>query len=211
MKNFPKVIFIILGLSISPLSLATPLYYTFEGTINSVSSYNDSVSLSTFGTQLGDTTSYTFEVDFDRDTSSYTNSAGTWDYFYSDLLSGGIVNGEAAETNRSYNVVFNNYNSQGSLHGGSRVDIYTTDNQTSSWKVQDWYEGQTFNLLDGGYFSSGTGGAFYLLGQAKLVNISSTYSVPEPGTLVLLATALFGVFLQRAKFLRRSKYSRALA
>ena len=177
-----KVMSPFLFLIITAVLNASPLYYTFEGVITNYRSYNDSVSFSDFDVVLGETeVTYVFEVDFDRDVHSYTNTAGTWHYCYSDLLEGGIVNGELPESNTSFNW-YGIKRNMGEITGGSRVDVLTTDTITPFWKVQDWYIGQEFSLNDGGYLSIGGGGAVYFDGTVELTSI-----VPEPTTLLLLS------------------------
>lgn len=170
---------------------AAPIYFTFNGTINNFTSYNSDVTLADFDVQLGSTAvTYVYEVDFDANTSTTSNSSGTWYHFYSDLLLGGIVNGENGETNSSYNVFFNSIANQGHMVGGSTVQVWTTDAITSNWQVQDWVVGQQLNLTDGGYLSTGTGGAVYFHGLVELTAISFTNPVPAPATLTLLPVAL---------------------
>lgn len=184
---------------------ASPLYYTFEGTITGFSSYNNSISLTDYDVTLGQTTvSYIYEVDFNLNTSSYTNSAATWDYFYSDLLYGGIVNGENSESNKSFNAYFNSMSNQGRLVGGSRVEIFTTESLTSLWKIEDWFVGQQLRLLDSGFISAGTGGAIYFSGNVELIAISTTNPIPEPSTLLLFIAALGCFYLTRHKLCGKS-------
>ena len=181
----------------STLVSASPLYYTFEGIVNDSMSFNDSVTIGDFGVVPGKTSvKYVFEIDFNRSTSQYSNTAGTWDYFYTDLISGALVNGEHAETNRGFDVVFDSFNSQGHVSGGSRLDIITTSDITDNWRVEDWHEGQIFNFLDGGYFSEGQG-AFYLIGNVQLVSIADSIAVPEPSVLFLFAFGLIAMVVYR--------------
>ena len=106
------------------------------------------------------------------------------------------MNGEQPETNIGFNVYFNTFTNQGHIQGGSRVAVITTDAITSSWKAEDWYVGQQLNLIDGGYFSVGSGGTVEFYGTVELTSISTSNPIPEPCTLLLFA---FGGLMIRKK------------
>lgn len=174
---------------------ASPIYYTFEGVITGYRSYNNAVPFSQFDVVLGETeVAYTFEVDFNRNAYSYTNTAGTWYYYYSDLLDGGIVNGENSESNESYNWYTTRSLNLGKINGGSTVRVATNSDITPFWEVQDWHIGQEFELIDGGYFSIGDGGAVYFDGTVELTSI-----IPEPATLLLLGMGGLAFRVRRYK------------
>ena len=186
MKRIHLLLIITLFSSIITKIDASPQYYLFEGIITDFDSRNDDVSLSDYDVVLGETeVSYVFEVYFDRNTGSYTNTAGTWYFFYSDLLEGGIINGVGPEDNESYNVYFNTWINQGRLQGGSRVSVWTSDADTSSWKVQDWSVGQELKLIDGGYIPTESGGAVYFFGDLVLNAISTTYPIADPNIVAI--------------------------
>ena len=172
---------------------ATPMYYTFEGLITGFQSYNSAVSLDDYDVLLGQTmVSYVFEVDFERNAHETSNSAGTWQRFYSDLLSDAIVDGLGSEINESFDFYNNNHFNLGSLQGGSTVRIQASELFHDSWRVEDWFVGQQLKLIDGGLPTPAPGGAVYFFGDVELTSISSTLTVPEPGTLALLVVALAG-------------------
>lgn len=187
--------FVLVFLASPALTLASPLYYSFEGTLTGFQSYNDQLSLDDFSIQLGQTqVSYRFMVDFQRDTNTVITFSWYRDYFYAELLEGGIVNGELPPTNQGYNETYLQIEmKQGCLAGGSNVYVSTSDQATSAWKVQDWVIGQHFNLIDGGYFADGDGSVMFE-GDVVLTAIT-----PEPCTLSFLAFGGLAVCSRRSK------------
>ncbi len=201
MKKLLSILAMMLGMYAGSAS-AIPMLYTFEGTVNN-NSYSNEFTPEEFGVVLGETkVTYTFLVDFDRAVRTYTNRAGTWEYFYSDLLSGGIVNGERTESNIAFNVERPSWYDVSTISGGSTVNIHTSTFYSDIWRVQDWYVGQTLQFTDSGYFSGR--GAFFLNGTVELTSISNTTSVPEPSSALLFLPA-FALLLARKKFAHSKK------
>ncbi len=178
MKKLLMVSAMMLGIYMGSAS-AAPMVYTFKGTVNNHSRYSDTFTPEEFGVVPGKTkVTYSFLVDFDRSVSTHTNATGTWKYFYNDLLSGGILNGEHPESNIGYNFIRTSWYNFGTLYGGSHVSIIASESEhPDHWRVKDWYIGQAFRFIDSGYFSGR--GEFYLFGEVELINISHATSVPE--------------------------------
>ena len=168
---------------------AAPMFYTFDGVAEDFSSVTGLVSPEDFGVVLNKTkVSYIFEVDFDRDVSTQTNSAATWDYFYSDLVLGeALIQGERPDSTYGYNAYFNRGLRTSAINGsgGVRIRAFFRD-------VEYWSVGQQFRFEDSGFFSTDDIGAVYLFGDVELTSISSTFShsVPEPSTLLLFSSVL---------------------
>ena len=202
MKKLLSILAMMLGMHAGSAS-AVPMIYTFEGIVNNHSRYSDEFTPEEFGVVLGETkVTYTFLVDFDESVRTHTTSTGTWEYFYNDLLSGQILNGEGSERNRGYNITTTSptWPNSGSLSGGNRVKVHTNKyDHPDNWRVQDWYVGQAFRFLDSGYFSGR--GAFYLFGNVELTSITPPAAVPEPSSALLFLPA-FALLLERKKFAR---------
>jgi len=203
MKILPIIIATIL-LVFSKFTLAAPVLYTFEGTVNGFQSYHQDYDISDFDITVGETSlRYVFEVDFDAEQSSFTNSAGTWNYFYSDILEGSVINYGTADGERQgfnwYSLTVPNMGQiSGNLTGGD-VRISTSVSNTTNWHVQDWEVGQTFSSTDLACYSGGVNGcAVYAFGDVTLTSITT---VPVPAAAWLFGSGLIGL----VGFARRTK------
>jgi|GEM_PF-3632087 len=177
-------IFVIIIVS-AAFCIAKPQYYTFKGEITHFKSYNPSVILSDFDVVLGETkVTYVFEVDFSRKQSTTSNSAGSWDYFYSDLITESIIKGHVySEVHKSYNFINNSASNSGSLCGGARVSVSSSEKDELSWRVQDWYVGKRLKLIDGGRYKTGNNKATYFYGDLELTAISSVNPITSLNTI----------------------------
>ncbi len=188
-------------MAVSQLSHAVPMIYTFEGIVDGFQSYHSDYTISDFDINIGQTSlKYVFEVDFDADNSTYSNSAGTWNYFYTDLLDGSIVTGGNVYGDRHG---FNWDTISGANIGQitssfADVRITASENFTTDWLVQNWSVGQSFRSVDSACYSGGMGGcAVYAFGDVTLTSIV-TAQVDEPASLVLMALGL-GFLLARKR------------
>ena len=192
--SFLSLLFSVSLIIIAVTSEAQGYIYTFDGTFTGFQSFNQYVTFQDVGVVLGETpVSYSFEVDFNRDTSTLSSSYGTWNYFYSDLLGQSVVagklNGISPEENQSYDVIFPTQANLGELVGGSFVRINARSSDTEQWKIENWAVGQEFAFSDGTVPSIG-GYAVYLYGNATLTSITV---VPEPLPQVLLSLGLLSI------------------
>jgi len=167
--------------------------YTFEGTITGCfgSGYDPSVLASNLGVTLGVTpVTYVIDVDFDRNASSYTNSSGVWNYFYTDLLGqsfvSSILHGITPESNSGADVYYTSGEGVGDVEAGTSVSITADSFGTANWRVQDWSVGQQLRFQDG-TLPEGGGFAAYVYGPATLTSITI---IPEPSSFALLAVSL---------------------
>lgn len=187
--KFPHIAIAVLFLGQVCSLNAAPMYYTFNGIIEGFSSATGLVSPEDFGVVLNKKVSYTFEVDFERDVSTNTNSAGTWEYFYTELVLGDVlIQGERPHKNYGYNAFLNSGPRRPSaINGSGGVRIKTLNPH-----VQNWSIGMQLSLQDSGYFFTDDIGAVYVFGSVELTSISSTFShgVPEPSILLLFSSTL---------------------
>lgn len=192
LKAGTRIFMILFCIMVIPASsFAELLNYTFEGTINGFHSYHSELDINDFDISVGETqVKYVFEVDFDSNQSTYSNAAGTWNYFYSELLSGSVI--EGIVLNSSYEG-FNWDRTEGANVGqvtGSQLDvrIKARSSDTDNWRVQDWVVGQRFESIDSGTFpGSSYGSAVYAYGDVTLTSISP---IPEPMTAAFIFSAL---------------------
>ncbi|MDH5571398.1 MAG: hypothetical protein OEY89_06505, partial [Gammaproteobacteria bacterium] len=141
---------------------------------------------------------YVFEVDFDANNSTYTNSAGTWNYFYTEYVSGSIINGMNRDLGYTGFNFFNSYGNIGEIVGSHyEAKIFASANFTTDWMVQDWAVGQQFKAIDGGCFAGGASGcAVYAYSDVTLTAITP---VPIPASFVLFLSGLYGLRLVSSK------------
>lgn len=173
---------------------AIPLYYTFEGIITDFTTYDDTLLPSNSNIQLGQTrVSYLFELDFNRDAQTVTMRDLQIETFYARLLQGGLLVPDIVAIAQGWNMLYlTGQPGEAWLSGFPAVHIGTSALNTSSWKAQDWFVGQHFNLSDGGYFSSGEGGDVYFDGDVVLTSIT-----PEPSATLILCIGVLGIRMRR--------------
>lgn len=182
-------------MTISNSSIASPVLYTFEGTVSGFQSYHQDYDISDFDVVIGETNlKYVFEVDVEAGQSSYTNTAGTWSYFYSDLIEGSVINDGNIYGDYSG---FNWYRLDGPNVGQvssnlANVRITSFESDTQNWRVQDWKIGQSFSSTDLACYADGGGGcAVYAYGNVMLTSIST---VPVPASAWLFSSGLLALF-----------------
>lgn len=183
---------------------ALPIKLTFEGVVTGFTSYHQDYDISDFGAVVGVTPlRYVFQVDFDAANTTTSNGAGTWNYFYSDLLSIPVVTGGQV-TAGHYG--FNWFRASGPNIGQitsflDEVRISTTAAATPNWQVQDWQLGQHFTSLDAACYPGGISGcAVYLYGDVALTAIEP---IPVPSSAVLMLVAVAGLGAGRFRGGRR--------
>jgi len=192
---------ILLFFGFAGTSNAAPKLYTFEGFVSGFQSYHQNYDIDDFGIIIGGTTlRYVFEVDFNNGVSTYTNSAGTWNYFYSDLIEGSVINGGLLYGDyygfNWYRLSGPNMGEITSNHANVRIDSY--ENDTQNWRVQDWQIGQAFSSTDLASYPGGiNGSAVYAYGDVTLTSITA---IPIPGAVWLLGSGLIGLVGLRKKF-----------
>ena len=214
------VMAIVFGLS--GKAQAVPYYYTFVGTVSSmmddagaIYSQLPYVSNDYAIGGIGATVEYWFIVDLDADgtrtlndgtVTTYSDDAD-FDYFYADYFSGdALVQVDGGVWNdppnvAEYNVGYDNVGCDGiieacGLLSGNSDDDYF-DIYSASALVSDWAVGTSVWSRNGAYDSIGN--YSYLEAALTLTDISPVNQVPEPSTLLLLGSGLFGFGFFRRK------------
>ena len=198
-------ILIIMGLTTMPFVVgASPIYYTFEGTITSINDpYGQLPSSGEFS--IGEVVNYTFVVDFDR-TGSWryngyngfrtveTPDTASQDYFYTALESGSpIVNNWYADFSVSnYGLQSQDgYSPYGAITGSNYLTLVN-----SGLNVSDWVVGTSVVANDyWGTFSQ----SYYVRSQLTLTNIVAPTVVPLPGAIGLFSAGLISLFSFRCR------------
>jgi hypothetical protein len=181
------------------MASATPVYYTFAGTVTT-----SNASAAGYGT--GTAISYTFMVDLDAqgyikqygvpyEFQDVSDANGTIDHFLVEYVGGSALltdynPGSPLEFHRGYSQ--NYMTSFNSLLAGSNSDPAGADNITVSRNgtFDLWYEGMT------GFQSSNTNRQYNIAGAMTLVDISDVNpyaAVPEPTTFAMMGLGLLGL------------------
>ena len=142
-----KLKFIALLLFVATPTFATPMYYTFEGTVDSFSTlnFNSAPSASDFGITLGSTSIYhVFEIDFDKEgfyTANQSNVMAVSNSIYVELLTQEFLNDNYGNNtfNHGLNIdLVGSNNDKSEIAGGSLTLISSASINTPNWRIQDW-------------------------------------------------------------------------
>lgn len=196
------VLVMLVAMLLGPGIQAASSVYEFRGTILSSSSNNPIYPVGSLDATLGSTpVTYLFEVDFNRNVSTFQNSAGTWNYFYADFFGRGVMATEMgtipAENDIGFDVNYVSSSDTGQLGGGG-VRVFYSSLMAQAWRVEGWKVGDRFRFTDG-TIPPGGGVAVYYLGEVTLTSITP---IPEPSGSVLATvgiTALLSIRFRRSK------------
>ena len=171
---------------------AAPVYYTFEGTLNSI--YGDANAVSTAssnGLNISDAVSYTLLVDLDLG-GTYLSGGSTVSQdpalssFYVDYVGGDAIGLGYGDGERNYGYFDATVNNTFLVSDSALyISVYGP--------IDSWGIGQTSVFTN---FWGDPTSANFLMGSLALTSISDTNpyaSVPEPSTLLLLGLGLLGI------------------
>jgi len=171
---------------------AVPVYYTFEGTLNSISGGTDAVSTAASnGLNIGDAVSYTLLVDLDlggtyESGGSTVSADPTLSSFYVDYIGGDAIGLNYGDGERNYGYFDATFNNTFLLSDSA---LYLT----VFGPIDSWGIGQSSSFTN---FWGEPTSANFLSGALALTSISDTNpyaSVPEPSSLLLLGLGLLGL------------------
>ncbi len=215
-----KTAFIVIAIALgwSSVGRAAPVYYTFTGEITSVED-SAGVVAGTYGTvDIGELPSveYTFLVDFEQPGTYValdgttvvvpdgSNSMFSYDRFYTDLISGSLIEGPEYIT-PSTNVAEYNWGQQWDfVTGPDRAFLFgdSESNYTTVYSLTtlftDWVVDTTMNAgteLTGFEWAYNTAGDLSILESSlRLTSVSDTPApVPGPATAWLFVMGLVGL------------------
>lgn len=210
MKNI-KIILALFSSLICSTAIASPVYYTFEGSITSIST-DDAGAISDAGFSVGSPVSYTMLIDFDAVASvsyfggyieydNYVDTAST-DYFYVDFISGsalteidggfyntvGPADGSGPRNVSEKNLGSNTLLGQPTGYLATNSDDDQLQLENTSVNVSDWVIGTTV-IVDNWAFDSENNQS-QLFAEVQLTSISS---VPVPAAVWLFGSGLLGL------------------
>jgi hypothetical protein len=198
-----------LALSLSVAATATPLYYTFSGTV-----YNAGAGGVPEGSILpvGSPVTYYVQIDFDGQAyvdyldldRSYCSESATDDCFYAAWL-GGSANPRPPTTPHL------TYESHWGVGSVSQTSIIITPTDLAFNSVQiygpgflsTWTVGKSDIVAIDDFVDVGGGGdpptSAQVQSNLTLTAIDTISPIPEPGTMLLLGSGLFGVALRQRR------------
>jgi len=200
MKKLSILVFVLVFL-LAGMAHATPVYYTFEGTVTVIS--DEAGIIEDAGLSLGSSVSYTFLVDFDQP-GTYTLNSGEvvdhWDSdsFYCKFIGGSIL----SEKNGGY------YNADSDVaesnHGHYYwLDLYAASRNSSLYATI--FNSNELTLGTAGRVSNTAWDSYGNYSQLDagdlIINkiFLSASPVPEPTTMLLLGSGLLGLSGARRK------------
>jgi hypothetical protein len=190
---------------------ATPVYYTFDGTITSIT--NNSGMLDDFNYQNGDDITYTFLIDLDLpgqltyysgSTVIVDNSDPSADFYYADYFSGDALPIIEEYWIGTYNHRESNYirNDQGT--GGSQIAGLSFNNSiriaNSSLYFQDWTLNTPLVSWNDVWLADGTSSRISAsLNITKISDTAPVTPVPEPATILLFGLGMVALIRTRSR------------
>lgn len=169
---------------------ATPLYYTFDGSVTGVNVDDMHVS-------VGDKAEYKFLVDQDKEgyyspEGVFTPIAGT---YYVDYLGGGPY--YALSSEHTYSWDFGNFEpstKRATIQGSMGLSNTLSFIEVFAYNGPDWAVGNTYS---GRQYSTGVNSDYReILSTLTLTNIStSPETVPEPSSIILAAFGIVSILI----------------
>ena len=147
-------------------------------------------------------------MDFDRDNSTYTNSSGTWNYFFASQHGLGVlysIYGGYPDAGHGYNSYATSWQNIGELWGDGGTNVWGGSFDMPNWAVDQWVVGQSLRFQDKANPSEGRG-AIYLSGS---VTLESFTTIPEPSSCAILTFSfaiIFSLSSRRNTFRRRGQH-----
>jgi hypothetical protein len=193
--NIFKTVMLASMFALSSGANAAPLIYTFTGTVNGI---GDGGGIIGSSFEVGAAVEYVFLVDFAEDgfQTAYDGTVGTYpdnssyDYFYSDFVSGGLISGvyPSFTTDGSveeYNLGYDRAGRTSYLTGGSQSEQTQISSSAGFTNAE---VGDSFSGFERAYNTSGV--QSYIDSTLTLTSISA---VPIPAAAWLFGSALLGL------------------